>query len=545
MFKGRGIGMWSVRARLISLAMTMLLSCLVIGVFGLYGLKSTVAGLNTVYLDRVVPLRDLKLIADLYAVQVVDASHKARNGNFSYAEGLREIEKAEADIERIWQAYLATHLITEEQRLIERITPLMAASQEPLQRLKASLRNNDSALLDGFVRDELYALIDPLSGLFSELIEVQLGEARRQYELGQATYASNRLLVFSLVLLTLGGGALFAWLIGRQLLRQLGAEPVELEQRARMVAEGQLTATAQQGEPTGVLRSVETMRKNLHGMIQQISGGSEQIETAALQLATSADQVLIGANQQAAVASSMAAAVEQLSVSIGQIADSAQQADSTAQVAGDASEAGMQVMGEALREIEQVAQMVANSASDIDALAAQSATITSIVGVIRGIAEQTNLLALNAAIEAARAGDQGRGFAVVADEVRNLAARTAQSTTEIVSLVSAIQTGMGTARESMASGRERVGSGLQLVGQVGEAMARIKHALRDSQVATGGIALSLKEQRAASDEVALNVERVAQIVEENTAAQQGIAQSTQALQALGYDLAQLTRRFRL
>ncbi|SER38331.1 methyl-accepting chemotaxis protein [Pseudomonas cuatrocienegasensis] len=537
--------MWSVRARLISLAMTMLLSCLVIGVFGLYGLKSTVAGLNTVYLDRVVPLRDLKLIADLYAVQVVDASHKARNGNFSYAEGLREIEKAEADIERIWQAYLATHLITEEQRLIERITPLMAASQEPLQRLKASLRNNDSALLDGFVRDELYALIDPLSGLFSELIEVQLGEARRQYELGQATYASNRLLVFSLVLLTLGGGALFAWLIGRQLLRQLGAEPVELEQRARMVAEGQLTATAQQGEPTGVLRSVETMRKNLHGMIQQISGGSEQIETAALQLATSADQVLIGANQQAAVASSMAAAVEQLSVSIGQIADSAQQADSTAQVAGDASEAGMQVMGEALREIEQVAQMVANSASDIDALAAQSATITSIVGVIRGIAEQTNLLALNAAIEAARAGDQGRGFAVVADEVRNLAARTAQSTTEIVSLVSAIQTGMGTARESMASGRERVGSGLQLVGQVGEAMARIKHALRDSQVATGGIALSLKEQRAASDEVALNVERVAQIVEENTAAQQGIAQSTQALQALGYDLAQLTRRFRL
>ncbi|WP_371850896.1 MULTISPECIES: methyl-accepting chemotaxis protein [Pseudomonas] len=202
-------------------------------------------------------------------------------------------------------------------------------------------------------------------------------------------------------------------------------------------------------------------------------------------------------------------------------------------------------MGEALREIEQVAQMVANSASDIDALAAQSATITSIVGVIRGIAEQTNLLALNAAIEAARAGDQGRGFAVVADEVRNLAARTAQSTTEIVSLVSAIQTGMGTARESMASGRERVGSGLQLVGQVGEAMARIKHALRDSQVATGGIALSLKEQRAASDEVALNVERVAQIVEENTAAQQGIAQSTQALQALGYDLAQLTRRFRL
>jgi methyl-accepting chemotaxis protein len=325
----------------------------------------------------------------------------------------------------------------------------------------------------------------------------------------------------------------------------LGAEPAELERRARLIAEGQLSPMVMAGPAVGVLQSVETMRGNLHGMIHQISGGSEQIETAALQLATSADQVLNGANQQAVIASSMAAAVEQLSVSIGHIADSAQQADSTAQVAGDASEAGMQVMGEALREIEQVAHLVARSASDIDALATQSANITTIVGVIRGIAEQTNLLALNAAIEAARAGDQGRGFAVVADEVRSLAARTAQSTTEIVGLVSAIQAGMGTARESMASGRERVGSGLHLVGQVGEAMARIKHAMHDSQSAAGGIALSLKEQRAASDEVALNVERVAQIVEENTAAQQGIAQSTHALQTLGHDLAQLTRRFRL
>jgi methyl-accepting chemotaxis protein len=86
----------SVRTRIILLVGTVLLSMIMLGVGGLYYLNQTVNGLKTVYLDRVIPLRDLKDISDAYAVSIVDATHKARNGNISYDEALDKLRVPES-----------------------------------------------------------------------------------------------------------------------------------------------------------------------------------------------------------------------------------------------------------------------------------------------------------------------------------------------------------------------------------------------------------------------------------------------------------------
>lgn len=93
------------------------------------------------------------------------------------------------------------------------------------------------------------------------------------------------------------------------------------------------------------------------------------------------------------------------------------------------------VLNDAITTSSEIASQVQKASAVGVQLSSQAKSIDEIVTTIKAIADQTNLLALNAAIEAARAGESGRGFAVVADEVRKLAARTANATVEITTVV--------------------------------------------------------------------------------------------------------------
>jgi len=79
--------------------------------------------------------------------------------------------------------------------------------------------------------------------------------------------------------------------------------------------------------------------------------------------------------------------------------------------------------------------LAGKTASAMDDIALQVASINQAITIIDQIAFQTNILSLNAAVEAATAGEAGKGFAVVAGEVRNLANRSSDAAKEIKNLV--------------------------------------------------------------------------------------------------------------
>ena len=87
-----------IRSKLVLLVGALILFIVAVGAVGEQAFTTGRTALSTIFEDRVVPLRDLKLIADMYAVNVVDTAHKARAGSVSREDALQHIQEARTAI---------------------------------------------------------------------------------------------------------------------------------------------------------------------------------------------------------------------------------------------------------------------------------------------------------------------------------------------------------------------------------------------------------------------------------------------------------------
>jgi len=387
---------------------------IIVGITGVTSLKATNQGLETVYNDRVVPLKGLKIIADAYAVNVIDAVNKTNAGVMNAEDALKGIQDASQQIKKEWDAYMATTLTVEEEKLAHEAEQLFGPANQDIQRLVSVLKGRTGSIQGQLAEFDgpLYKTIDPIGGKITELIELQLRVSREVYDSAQKQYQDTLMLIIGLIVAAIVVSALVGFWITRSVTRQIGGEPDYAVNIVRQISEGDLSVRVQlrSGDTSSLLSAMQNMVEKLSQIITDVRSASDNLSSASEEVSATAQSMSQATSEQAASVEETSASVEQMSASINQNTENAKVTDGMATKSSTEAVEG----GAAVKETVAAMKSIADK-----------------IGIIDDIAYQTNLLALNAAIEAARAGEHGKGFAVVAAEVRKLAERSQVAAQEI------------------------------------------------------------------------------------------------------------------
>ncbi|MBS7426294.1 methyl-accepting chemotaxis protein [Pseudomonas syringae] len=420
--------------------------------------------------------------------------------------------------------------------LDEDINPIIALRRDLTARGAADdqLDARISSGADKAKMDSMRALLSELSGTEQKLL------VQRSQEMADAKR-------FAIMILICGGlaAAVLAMILAAVLGRSTTARLQLAIDAATAIANGKLDTVIDTSSHDELPKAFDRMQNRLREMIQQISQAANQLVVAVQQISGASEQLSGAIQEQSTSASAMAATIEELTVSIHHVSENADEAHELASRSGQQSKDGAQVIENTLSSMNGIARTVQLSSTQVAGLGQHSEHISSIVSVIQGIADQTNLLALNAAIEAARAGEQGRGFAVVADEVRLLAQNTGKSTKEIAGMIEKIQAGVRETVESMRSGVQEVNEGVAMAGTAGQAIIEIRDSSGKVLQVVDQISFALREQTAASQDVARNVERSAQMAEQNNMSVQELLKTSGGLKTLATSLQTEVGKFRL
>lgn len=290
---------------------------------------------------------------------------------------------------------------------------------------------------------------------------------------------------------------------------------------------------------------INTLADSLHNILVKLNDASDNLTTTANANQTTSSQAQSQLSQQREQTATVATAMTEMSHSVQEVAQSAQSSQQMVERVEQASESGRQIMSSNITTINQLENRLTQSVDAVKDLQSMSSQIGSILDVIRNIAEQTNLLALNAAIEAARAGEQGRGFAVVADEVRVLAQRTTESTSEIESMISNLQSSSTSASKVIQSCMDDMDQSVEQASNANSAMEEIQALILEISQMSGQISQAAAEQSETSTDIARNIEEINLIAEQSYQAMAQIAQTSSDLTQLANQQGDLVHQFKL
>jgi methyl-accepting chemotaxis protein len=577
----------SIKARMVASLAALGVGMVAIGASGLVSTSIGQAKMQSVIDDRVVPMQQLKAVSDLYAVNIVDAAHKARGGSITTAEALTRVTDARAKISPNWDAYSKTEMNGEELVKVPKVQEALPAANAAVDQLQTILRAGDLAALAQFNDHNLYPAIDPVTGKVGELVDIQIRGANDEAQAARSV-ARTAMIIMGVIGLIAGLMLAFAAnVVINQVSRPLkalgdvmrrladGDNGVEIPGADRKDELGEMAGTVQvfkdaaiakikaDAEATEAKERAEqerkaageaaiaqeqrsvvavfggAMEKLAHGDLtyrvtdtlapayeklrDDFNGSMAKLEETMTVIVGNAGGIHNGSQEITVASDDLARRTEQQAAGLEETAAALDEITATVRKTAQGAKECREVVDSAKGGAERGGEVVAQAMTAMSQIEDSARKISQIIGVIDEIAFQTNLLALNAGVEAARAGDAGKGFAVVASEVRALAQRSAEAAKEIKALISDSST--------------KVGDGVRLVGETGEALDRIVKEVAQINSLVGEIASAAQEQATGLQQVNVAVNQMDQVVQQNAAM---VEESTAASHTLAREATNLT-----
>ena len=112
-------------------------------------------------------------------------------------------------------------------------------------------------------------------------------------------------------------------------------------------------------------------------------------------------------------------------------------------------------------------------------------------------------------------------------------------------MIHAIQSGAQDAMQSMTEGGTQVGRGVGMAAKAGDSITHIEASSRNVLASVTEISSALQEQSSTSNLIAQNVEKIAQMTEENGATIKNVKLAADRLEQLSGKLKSLVARFRV
>ena len=449
---------------------------------------------------------------------------------------------------------------------------------------KLSVQNQTAQAVD-ILTHRSRELFEKASGILLQLVKLNLQGGDQASLAGDEMYDSSKMLVTAVLIAAVLIGVLLIFFLVRNVLRQLGKDPGELNGIARRVVEGDYNVddgSKKMGVYGAIVEMVNALKTHIDNAQRESENAREQsrkaqeamqqaeaasreaqskteamlvaadkleqvggvVSSASTELSAQIEQSDRGAAESAQRLSEAATAMNEMNATVQEVAKNAGSASTASAETKQKAEAGAQVVEKAVHSIEQVHQMSLELKDDMAQLNEHAQDITRIMNVISDIADQTNLLALNAAIEAARAGEAGRGFAVVADEVRKLAEKTMASTNDVGNAIKAIQESTAKSMTGVEQSVARIGEATELASQSGAALQEIVATVEATADQVNAIATASEEQSAASEEINQSIVQVNDMSRQTAEAMAEAAKAVSDLAAQAQGLTDLIQELK-